>query len=57
MIKTKLNQKTIAKTLGVTQAAVSHWLNLKAYPSPMAKKLLSIHYPELMKEIDKQWSK
>ncbi len=55
MIKTKLNQTVIARNLGVAQATVSNWLNMRTKPSGMGRRLLDTTYPELLKRIEEAW--
>lgn len=55
-IKTRQSQTEIAKTLGITQATVSNWLNIKARPSGLAKKALADNYPELLEKIAEAWN-
>lgn len=46
-----MNQKEIAKTVGVSQAAVSHWLNGKHKPVGITGRAFRMHFPELYTQV------
>ena len=56
VIRTRFLQHTLANTLNVSQATVSHWLNMKTQPTGLTKKALERYYPGLAKKIEEEWN-
>jgi transcriptional regulator with XRE-family HTH domain len=48
-----MTQQEIAEKLGINQATVSLWMRDKAYPSPIAMKLLKDLLPEYYERFNK----